>query len=102
MNKITSFRDEYAFLSNFYEIPVIYKGLTYQNSEAAFQAQKCVSEDERKDFTILTASQAKKAGRKVQLRPDWEQIKISEMLNIVRAKFRQNADLAKLLLHTGF
>ena len=35
MNEIKSFRGEYEFLSNFYNAPVIYKGLTYQNSEAA-------------------------------------------------------------------
>lgn len=38
MNKITSFRDEYSFLSNFYQCPLKYKGVTYPNAEAAFQA----------------------------------------------------------------
>lgn len=32
---IAGFRDEYRFLSNFYNAPV-----TYKNSEAAFQAAK--------------------------------------------------------------
>ena len=38
MNKITSFRDAYRFLSNFYQHPFAYKGLVYPNAEAAFQA----------------------------------------------------------------
>ena len=42
--RINAFRNEYYFLSNFYEIPVTYQGITYQNNEAAFQAQKCVVE----------------------------------------------------------
>lgn len=37
---ITSFRGEYAFLSNFYQAPVTYHGKRYANNEAAFQAQK--------------------------------------------------------------
>lgn len=40
VKKIDSFRGQYFFLSNFFPAPVIYGGLTYQNNEAAFQAQK--------------------------------------------------------------
>lgn len=40
MKKISSFRDEYRFLSNFYQWPFEYRGLIYPNAEAAFQAQK--------------------------------------------------------------
>ena len=42
--KIDHFRGEYAFLSNFWEVPVTYQGLTYGSNEAAFQAQKCMTE----------------------------------------------------------
>lgn len=101
MNEIKSFRRKYEFLSNFYNAPVIYKGLTYQNSEAAFQAQKCTSEEEKKQFTAMNPSEAKRAGRRVKLRPDWEDIKVDEMRNIVRAKFSQNPELAEKLIQTG-
>ena len=40
MEKITSFRDQYRFLSNFHQNPVTLDGLTYPNGEAAFQALK--------------------------------------------------------------
>ena len=40
MAKIDRFQDEYFFLSNFFERPVTFDGITYQNNEAAFQAQK--------------------------------------------------------------
>lgn len=36
-NAIIGFRGKFFFLSNFYPVPVKYKGITYQNSEAAFQ-----------------------------------------------------------------
>lgn len=98
---IQTFRGEYEFLSNFYNAPVIYKGLTYQNSEAAFQAQKCTSEEEKKQFTAMNPSEAKRTGRRIKLRPDWEDVKVDEMRNIVRAKFSQNPELAEKLIQTG-
>ena len=50
LNKISNFKGEYFFLSNFYETPVNIEGITYKNSEAAFQAQKCRTQNERTRF----------------------------------------------------
>lgn len=100
MNKINSFRDEYYFLSNFYECSVTYNGLIYKNNEAAFQAQKCINPKDREKFCNLRASESKKLGRRVVLRKDWEDIKIKVMTDIVKAKFKQNEDLQKKLLAT--
>lgn len=101
MNYINSFRDEYYFLSNFYEVPVTYDGLTYQNNEAAFQAQKTLDEKEKRLFCTMNPSEAKKMGRKVTLRKDWEQIKVSIMRDLIEAKFEQNPELRDKLLNTG-
>ena len=98
---IHCFRNEYRFLSNFWDAPVTYKGLTYQNAEAAFQAQKCIDEAEKEQFTTLRSNEAKRLGRYVQLRPDWENVKLPIMEEIVRAKFTQNEELKVLLLATG-
>ncbi|MBQ9748422.1 MAG: DUF1768 domain-containing protein [Clostridia bacterium] len=98
---ITRFRDEYAFLSNFYAAEVEYGGLTYQNAEAAFQAQKCMTEEEKLPFTEMVPGKAKAFGRRVALRPDWETVKCSLMEEIVRAKFIQNPQLVPMLLATG-
>lgn len=98
---IHCFRNEYRFLSNFWDAPVTYGGLTYRNSEAAFQAQKCITGEERVQFTTLRSNEAKRLGRYVPLRPDWEEVKVSIMEEIVRAKFAQNGDLRQLLLATG-
>lgn len=100
MQKIDSFRDRYFFLSNFYEIPVTYEGITYQNAEAAFQAQKCEHYEDRKAFANLNPSEAKKLGRHVQLRKDWEEMKMQRMKEIVLAKFEQNEDLKHKLIET--
>lgn len=100
MNKIDSFRGEYHFLSNFYVTPVCVYGIEYPNAEAAFQAQKCVLPEEAEAFKTMSPQMAKRYGRMVQLKPNWEQIKDSVMLTVVRAKFK-NPELKDLLLNTG-
>lgn len=52
MNSIERFIGEYSFLSNFYNTPVFYEGLRYQNSEAAFQAAKCLAAESDIDAYI--------------------------------------------------
>ena len=96
---INEFRGKYYFLSNFYEAPVTWNGLTYLNNEAAFQSAKTFSD--RECFTNLDPSSAKKLGRKVQLRSDWENVKDDVMYEICKAKFSQNTELKKGLLSTG-
>ena len=100
-NSITDFHEEqYRFLSNFYEARVEYSGLVFGNNEAAFQAQKCLKEEEKIQFTEFGPGKSKSEGRRVQLRPDWEQIKVGIMEEIVRAKFTQHPELAGKLLAT--
>ena len=101
ISTIGSFRGKYYFLSNFFPAEVTYNGLTYQNNEAAFQAQKTYSKEERIEFTTLEPRDAKRRGRRVRLRRDWEQVKDRIMEEIVRAKFSQNEELKEQLLATG-
>ena len=101
ISTIDSFRGKYYFLSNFFPAEVTYNGLTYQNNEAAFQAQKTYSKEERIEFTTLEPKDAKHRGRRVRLRRDWEQVKDRIMEEIVRAKFSQNEELKEQLLATG-
>lgn len=98
--KIDNFRGDNYYLSNFYECPVTYEGLTYKNNEAAFQAQKCINPKDREQFCNLNGSEAKKLGRRVNLRKDWEDIKIQVMKDIVTVKFTQNEDLQQKLIDT--
>lgn len=98
-NEIRDFTGEYFFLSNFYETPILYNGNYYRNTEAAFQAMKC---PERADsFTHLNPSEAKKLGRQVRLRADWELVKEDYMYEICKTKFEQHSDLKARLLATG-
>ena len=98
---IDKFRGKYFFLSNFFEAEITYKGLTYKNNEAAFQAQKCLSDEEKLFFTECDPMRSKRHGRHVRLRGDWEDVKTGIMEEIVRAKFAQHPDLAQKLIETG-
>lgn len=104
MKTIYGFRGNYAFLSNFYPCSIVYDGARYTCVESAFQAAKCVDPDVKKNFANRgpwsTPPKAKKNGRFVKLRPDWDQVKDGIMLELLRLKFR-DPQLAGLLLGTG-
>lgn len=99
---ILSFRDEYFFLSNFYPVEIKLDGIVYPNAETAFQAQKTLDVEERRKFSMLkNPVQAKRLGRKVKLRDDWEEVKLDIMTEVVSQKFLQHPHLIEMLLQTG-
>ena len=99
---IREFKGKYKFLCNFdHPRPVTIFGLTFQNSEAGFQAMKTISLKARKAFCNLEPATAKALGRALSLRSDWDEVKDGIMKQIVEAKFRQNPDLVEHLLATG-
>ena len=99
--RIDCFREEYFFLSNFYPAKLIFDGVTYLSSEAAYQAQKAADPQERAAFAELSPDEAKSRGRSIPLRPDWDDVKLDVMREIVYAKFTQNPHLARWLTDTG-
>jgi hypothetical protein len=98
---IDRFFGEYRFLSNFWPVVVEYEGIRYPSTEHAFQAAKTVDQDERRRIAVLPSPRdAKRAGRTVSIRDDWDEIRIDVMLDLVRRKFR-HAYLREMLLATG-
>ena len=98
---IDSFRGEFYWLSNFYSCAVHFEGLTFSNTEAAFQAAKTLDMEEREKFVGLSPLIAKRKGRRVKLRSDWEAVKIEVMREVLRCKFSQNPELKAKLIATG-
>lgn len=100
MKTIDSFKNEYAFLSNFYPCFVEYNGLRFPSVEHAFQAAKCKDSAEMIKFTVIsTPGEAKKAGRLVEMREDWDKIKLDVMTDLVAQKF-ERPDLKFKLMST--
>jgi ribA/ribD-fused uncharacterized protein len=98
---VKEFQGAMRFLSNFFTSTFEFEGVSYKNAEAAFQAQKTLDPAEREQFSNMTGAQARKAGRRVTLRDGWNDMRVDVMSQIVLAKFKQNAKLAKQLLDTG-
>jgi ribA/ribD-fused uncharacterized protein len=99
---IDNFKGKYAYLSNFWNCEVEYDGDVYSSSEHAFVAAKTIDKNIRKKILhIDTPSKVKAFGRKIDLRKDWEDVKVEEMYIIVRNKFERNPELLKKLIDTG-
>lgn len=86
---ITRFSGEYHFLSNFYPAKVVIGDVICATAEHAFQAQKAAYPSDRlRILDAKTPGLAKKIGRNVLLRHDWEDVKVDVMKQILRYKFR--------------
>lgn len=93
--------EKYGPFSNFYNCMFTYKDMIVYSVEAAFQCEKTIDCVERYRIAHLSPALAKKAGRKVKLREDWEQVKFQVMFDACYDKFSQNLELRDLLLSTG-
>ena len=99
---IDSFRGEHRWLSNFYPAEVQYEGVMYPSLEYAFQAAKTLNLAQRRLIRgAPTPGKAKALGRTVRLRPDWEEVKLEIMAELVEDKFTRHPALTQLLLGTG-
>ena len=98
---IKGFFNEYNWMSNFYKSEVEYEGIKYPSSENAYQSAKARNIPDRIKFVNITPSQSKKLGRIVELRSDWESVKLKVMYDVVLDKFTRNPYLGYKLLETG-
>lgn len=88
---ITSFEGKYSFLSNFYACQTEYHHVKYPTSEHAYQAAKTSNPIQRE------AIDAKRMGRRVEIKSNWDEIKEEVMYEIVSNKFKNKRMQAKLL-----
>jgi ribA/ribD-fused uncharacterized protein len=93
-------RGEYRFLSNFYRANVVFEDVVYPTAEHAYQAAKTIIPAQREIILhCSTPGAAKREGRLVTLREDWDQIKLDVMKKILESKF-QDASLRTRLKQT--
>lgn len=101
MKTIDKFDGEFAFLSNFYESPVSDGFTTFPTVEHYFQAAKAVWVKDYDDIQYAkTPGEAKRIGRRITIRGDWESIKLDVMETALRKKFAI-PELREQLLATG-
>lgn len=105
---VEEFTGDYYFLSNFYPSPfrasVFGTELTYPTVEHYFQAWKATTERDHGWVVMArTPRQAKRRGREIELRSDWESIKVAVMRSALALKFPVDAmnEFSVMLLATG-
>ena len=115
MDVIGKFEKEYEFLSNFYTSPFsvniqhlkfnIFPDMTivnFKTVEHFYQAFKAANSNEfTKVILANTPSKAKQLGRRVQLRKDFDKIKLRVMYIGCFLKFEENPILKQKLVSTG-
>lgn len=88
MKIVDSFTGENRFLSNFASCMVRMDLVYYRTVEHAYQASKTLDETERgMILNLSTAGKAKKVGRRVTLRSDWDEVKVDIMRDLLQQKF---------------
>lgn len=94
---ITNFHESHRFLSNFYPSPIVIDGMRCATVEHAFQALKTEVVASREWVrSAPTAAEAKKRGRQVEMRADWDAVRVSEMRRCLREKFSDLELMAQL------
>jgi ribA/ribD-fused uncharacterized protein len=100
---IDRFQGQYRWLSNFWRVNVTlpHDSLLYTSVEHAYQAAKTNDHSKRRLIWSGTASRAKRIGRNVTMRPDWNAVKLDVMRDLIAQKFEPGTDLAEALIATG-
>jgi ribA/ribD-fused uncharacterized protein len=90
---IYGFKGEYRWLSNFYGMNLVINGLYYPSLEHAYQAAKCLNfKDAEAVRTAGTPGQAKRRGRKAELKPGFDEMKLVLMYRLLTVKFGSPAN----------
>lgn len=99
--EIKGFFNDYRWLSNFHLCQIEYSGLVWNSTEHAYQAAKTLNHDEYTAVHLAeTPNKAKKLGKKLTIRDDWDSVKIQIMTELTIIKYKI-PELREKLLATG-
>lgn len=101
---IKGFNGEYRWLSNFWPSPFTFNGFTWPTVEHAYVCHKAIPSRLIPTATKvleMTAGQAKRYGRTINIREDFDMIKLYLMQSLQFRKYDENAELLEKLLETG-
>jgi ribA/ribD-fused uncharacterized protein len=100
MVNVVEFKGEYRFLSNFWPAMVSGPGgRVYPTVEHAYQASKSLDPSVWSEVRALPgAGSAKNYGRHIDVRPDWNAVRLGIMESLLRQKFAPGSELAARLV----
>ena len=83
-----------------FEEPLFYGGDEYRTVENFYQAMKVPKDnkDIRREISLMKPFESKKFGRKIQVREDWEEIKVEVMRFALKHKFQRGSFFYNQLL----
>ena len=89
---IEQFKDEYRWLSNFwfFDKPMKYQSMSFATNEHFYVAMKTKDLDIRMQVSDHPLKGVKKFGQGIEVREDWDEIKLDVMLYGLRYKFSEN------------
>lgn len=94
--------DFYGPFSNFSRHPITVNGKFYATTEHYYQACKAVNQAEHEKIRLAgNPKLAKEIAQTVELRPNWDTIKLDVMMEALLVKVEQHPKIAELLLSTG-
>ena len=98
MDKIEEFRGEYNWLSNFASVPIEFDGRIYKSVEHAYISAKS-NDKEWKDICAenYPAGELKKISKGIDVVPNWEDLKVTVMKQLLVNKFSQEPFKTKLI-----
>lgn len=85
------------WFSNMVISPITINGVVWASVENYYQSRKAKTEKEADLFLTYSPSDAKKMGRRVEIREDWDKLKETFMLTVLVVKFNQPAWKQRLL-----
>jgi len=91
------------WFSNFlpFDKPLPYGGLRFRTPEHFYQAMKTKDGGIRFEISgLATPMEAKRRGRKVVLRDDWEDVKVDIMRYVLLHRFREGTEMRQRLMAT--
>lgn len=104
---VGSFSGDLEFLSNMYKIPIYFNESKYNNfqpdfkvypsSENLYQALKCKYIKDRELFQNVDPHKSKRIGKTIEIRSDWDNVRLEAMKLAIDLKFK-NIELAEKLI----
>lgn len=108
-SRVRFYEHDFFVLSNFSAFTLVWKGIRFDTSEAAYHWEKFTGDSGSAQLTrhfIQTAPSAHAAFKVAEMnkphrRADWDDVKVGIMLDILRAKAAQHEYVRRKLLATG-
>lgn len=104
--RVRFYEHDFYVLSNFSAFTLVWKGIRFDTSEAAYHWEKFDGCDQEVQDMILEAPSAHAAfkiaeSQRIVRRADWDEIKVDVMHRILRSKAEQHEYVRRKLLATG-